>query len=137
MVIVHIGGIITPNIHEIVKICKKFNVPLVEDAAQAQGSKYKNIFAGNFGIAGAISFFTTKVMTTGEGGMVTTNKKNLYKTMYSMRRFGMKKNKIFHDLISGNYKLSDFSALLGIIELKRINKRIRKRNQLAKFIIII
>ena len=91
MVIVHIGGIITPNIHEIVKICKKFNVPLVEDAAQAQGSKYKNIFAGNFGIAGAISFFTTKVMTTGEGGMVTTNKKNLYKTMYSMRRFGMKK----------------------------------------------
>ena len=132
VVIVHIGGIITPNIHEIVKICKKFNVPLVEDAAQAQGSKYKNIFAGNFGIAGAISFFTTKVMTTGEGGMVTTNKKNLYKTMYSMRRFGMKKNKIFHDHISGNYKLSEFSALLGIIELKRINKRIRKRNQLAK-----
>ena len=71
-----------------------------------------------FGIAGAISFFTTKVMTTGEGGMVTTNKKNLYKTMYSMRRFGMKKNKIFHDHISGNYKLSEFSALLGIIELK-------------------
>ena len=71
-------------------------------------------------------------MTTGEGGMVTTNKKNLYKTMYSMRRFGMKKNKIFHDHISGNYKLSEFSALLGIIELKRINKRIRKRNQLAK-----
>ena len=44
----------------------------------------------------------------------------------------MKKNKIFHDHISGNYKLSEFSALLGIIELKRINKRIRKRNQLAK-----
>ena len=43
--------------------------------------------------------------------------KNLYKTMYSMRRFGMK-NKIFHDHISGNYKLSEFSALLGIIELK-------------------
>ena len=74
VVIVHIGGIITPNIHEIVKICKKFNVPLVEDAAQAQVSKYKNIFAGNFGIAGAISFFTTKVIHS-EGGMVTTNKK--------------------------------------------------------------
>ena len=56
----HIGGIISPNINIIKKICKK-NVPLVEDAAQAQGSTYKNIYAGNFGIAGAISFFTTKV----------------------------------------------------------------------------
>jgi len=135
VVIVHIGGMITPNIDKIIKICRKFNVPLIEDAAQAQGSKYKNIYAGNFGIAGAISFFTTKVMTTGEGGMIMTRSKTLHKKIYSLRRFGMKKNKIFHDKISGNFKLSEFSALLGIIELKRINKRIKKRNKLAKIYI--
>ena len=60
VVIVHIGGIITPNIFKIKKICKKFRVPLIEDAAQAHGSKYKNIYAGNFGDAGAISFLPPK-----------------------------------------------------------------------------
>ena len=132
VVIVHIGGIITPNIFKIKKICKKMGVPLIEDAAQAHGSKYKNIYAGNFGDAGAISFFTTKVMTTGEGGMITTNSKNNYEKMYSLRQFGFMKNKLLHDKISGNYKLSEFSALLGIIELGRLKSMIAKRNLLAK-----
>ena len=114
VVIVHIGGIISPNILEIKKICKNHDVPLIEDAAQAHGSKFNGIPAGNLGDAGAISFFTTKVMTTGEGGMIVTNNKNIY------------------DKISSNYKLSEFSALLGIIELKRLNLRIRKRNLIAQ-----
>jgi len=132
VVIVHIGGIISPNIFKIKKICKKFNVPLIEDAAQAHGSRYKNIYAGNFGDAAAISFFTTKVMTTGEGGMITTNNKKRFNKMYSLRQFGFMKNKLLHDQVSGNYKLSEFSALLGIIELKRLKSRIKKRNFIAK-----
>jgi dTDP-4-amino-4,6-dideoxygalactose transaminase len=132
VVIVHIGGIISPNIFKIKKICKRFKVPLIEDAAQAQGSRYKNINAGNFGDAGAISFFTTKVMTTGEGGMITTNNKEKFNKMHSLRQFGFMKNKLLHDKISGNYKLSEFSALLGIIELKRFKSRIKKRNFIAK-----
>ena len=118
VVIVHIGGIISPNILEIKKICKNHDVPLIEDAAQAHGSKFNGIPAGNLGDAGAISFFTTKVMTTGEGGMIVTNNKNIYDKAFSLRQFGFKKNKLFHDKISSNYKLSEFSALLGIIELK-------------------
>ncbi len=132
VVIVHIGGIISPNIFKIKKICKKFGVPLVEDAAQAHGSKFKNIYAGNFGDAGAISFFTTKVMTTGEGGMIITNKKDNFDKFYSLRQFGFMKNKLLHNKVSGNYKLNEFSALLGLIELKRLNSRIKKRNYLAK-----
>ena len=132
VVIVHIGGIISPYILEIKKICKKFGVPLIEDAAQAHGSKYRGIPAGNLGDAGAISFFTTKVMTTGEGGMVVTNNKKVFQNVYSLRQFGFQKNKLFHDKISGNYKLSEFSALLGIIELKRFRSRIQKRNLIAK-----
>jgi len=134
VIIVHIGGIITPNINIIKKICRQNNVPLIEDAAQAQGSSYKNIKAGNFGIAGAISFFTTKVMTTGEGGMITTNNKKLYEKMKSYRQYGFKKNdqKSF-DKISSNYKMNEFSAALGLVELKRVDKRIKKRNLLAKY----
>jgi perosamine synthetase len=132
VVIVHIGGIISPNIFKIKKICKKFKVPLIEDAAQAHGSRYKNTYAGNFGDAGAISFFTTKVMTTGEGGMITTNNRKSFNKMYSLRQFGFMKNKLLHDQVSGNYKLTEFSALLGIIELKRFKSRIKKRNSIAK-----
>ena len=132
VIVVHIGGIITPNIFKIKKICEKFKVPLIEDAAQAHGSSYKNIFAGNFGDAGAISFFTTKVMTTGEGGMITTNNKKNFNKMFSLRQFGFMKNKLLHDKVSSNYKLSEFSALLGIIELKRLKSRIGKRNLIAK-----
>jgi len=132
VVIVHIGGIISPNILEIKKICKNHDVPLIEDAAQAHGSKFNGIPAGNLGDAGAISFFTTKVMTTGEGGMIVTNNKNIYDKAFSLRQFGFRKNKLFYDKISSNYKLSEFSALLGIIELKRLNLRIRKRNLIAQ-----
>jgi len=132
VVIVHIGGIISPNILQIKKICKNHGVPLIEDAAQAHGSKFNGILAGNLGDAGAISFFTTKVMTTGEGGMIVTNNKKIYNKVYSLRQFGFTKNKLMHDKISGNYKLSEFSALLGIIELKRLNLRIKKRNLIAE-----
>ena len=111
---------------------QKYGVPLIEDAAQAHGSKFNGIQAGNLGDAGAISFFTTKVMTTGEGGMIVTNNKKIYEKVYSLRQFGFTKNKLIHDKISSNYKLSEFSALLGIIELKRLNLRIKKRNLIAQ-----
>lgn len=71
-------------------------------------------------------------MTTGEGGMITTNKRKHFETMFSLRQFGFMKNRLLHNKISGNYKLSEFSALLGIIELKRFKSRIAKRNLLAK-----
>lgn len=133
VVVVHIGGIITPNIFKIKKLCKKYKVYLIEDAAQAQGSSYKKIKAGNFGFAAAFSFFTTKVMTTGEGGMVVTNNKNFYLKCFSYRQFGMSlKDNRKHLRISSNYKFNEFSALLGTIELNRVNSRIKKRNQLSR-----
>jgi len=133
VIIVHIGGIITPNILKIKKLCAENKVFLIEDAAQAQGSSFKNIKAGNFGYAAAVSFFTTKVMTTGEGGMVLTNNKKFYNKCVSTRQFGKSLvDNRKHYKVSSNYKLSEFSALLGMIELKRINRRIKKRNLIAK-----
>jgi len=134
VVIIHIGGIVSPHIITIKNICKKNNIPLVEDAAQAQGSSFKNIKAGNLGIAGAVSFFTTKVMTTGEGGMITTNNKKLYKKMRSLRQYGFQDDdQTLFDKQSSNFKMNEFSAALGLTELKRVSKRIKKRNQLASY----
>jgi dTDP-4-amino-4,6-dideoxygalactose transaminase len=132
VVIVHIGGLITPKIMEIVNLCKINNVPLIEDAAQSQGSKFSKMNSGSFGIASAFSFHTTKVMSTGEGGMIVTSDKSIYEKCFSLRQFGFAtKNNLLHDKVGGNYKFNEFSALLGVIDLKRVDKRIKKRNIIA------
>lgn len=133
VVIVHISGLVTPRIEEIKKICDKYNVPLIEDAAQAFGSSFNNIDVGNFGLAGAFSFQTTKVMTTGEGGMVTTNDESFYKTMKSIGLYGVDfNNKLEHIQDGTNFKISEFVGLLGVCELDRVDDRIAKRQLLAK-----
>ena len=63
--------------------------------------------------------------------MIVTNNKKYYKNFYSLRQFGFMKNKLLHDKVSGNYKLSEFSALLGLTELKRLKLRIEKRGYIA------
>lgn len=133
VVIIHIGGIVTLNIKKIVKLCKKYRIPLVEDCAQAFGSKFYNKHVGNFGIAGAFSLQTTKVLTAGEGGVVITNDKKFYKKMYRNRFFGFsEKNKLIHNLNGSNMKMSEFVALAALCDLDRVSKRIKKRQLLAK-----
>ena len=133
VVIIHIAGIITPNITKIAKICKKYKLPLIEDCAQAFGSKYFKKHVGNFGIAGAFSLQTTKVLTAGEGGVVVTNNKKFYEKMLRISFFGFSlKNKLIHDLNGTNMKMSEFVALSALCDLDRVKKRIKKRQLLAK-----
>ena len=73
IIIVHIGGVVPPQITEIQAICHEHNLFLIEDAAHAHGSTLNGKSAGTFGDAAAFSFYPTKVMTSGEGGMIVTN----------------------------------------------------------------
>jgi perosamine synthetase len=134
VVIVHVGGIISKNIKKIVKICKANKIPLIEDAAQAHFSKFENFKAGTIGDIGAFSFFPTKVMTTGEGGMITTNNKNYYEKLRSLKNFGRDNDniEICINPDGNNYKVSEFTGLLGILECDRVKKRIKIRNDYTK-----
>ena len=76
---VHIGGFISPKWKEIKKICDLNNLFIIEDSAHAHGSQINNKFAGSLGLASAFSFYPTKILTTGEGGIITTNNRDLYK----------------------------------------------------------
>ena len=79
MIVVHFAGL-PCNMKPILKICKKYNIKLIEDCAHAIESKYDNKHVGNFGYAGCFSFYANKNITTGEGGMVITNNSNIYKS---------------------------------------------------------
>lgn len=134
VIIVHIGGIITDKINKIKEICKKNNVPLIEDAAHAHFSLYGTNRAGSIGEIGCFSFFPTKVMTTGEGGMITTNNKELYEKMKSLKNFGRHINDagVIVNEDGNNFKINEFTGLLGCIELDRVNSRIQKRTELIE-----
>ncbi len=134
VIVVHVGGIICENILKIKSICDSYSVPLVEDAAHAHGSFLnEDVVAGNIGIAGSFSFFPTKVMTTGEGGMVTSDQAFLNKVKL-IKNFGADPDREKTCLVEqgSNYRIHEFTALLGILENKRAKKRIERRNILAK-----
>jgi dTDP-4-amino-4,6-dideoxygalactose transaminase len=136
VMLVHIGGILTKDIFKIKALCKKKKLFLIEDAAQAHGSSFNKVKAGAFGVASGFSFFSTKVLTTGEGGMITTNKLSLVKKMRSIREFGKVKKGIFtnyHTQIGYNWRLQEVNALMGISQLKNIKKFIKGRQKIAMF----
>jgi len=134
VIIVHIGGIISHDINKIVELCKKHNVPLVEDAAHAHFSLKGTHRAGVIGDVGTFSFFPTKVMTTGEGGMITTNNKELYDKMKSLKNFGrhLEDGGVIVSPTGNNFKINEFTGLLGSIECDRVYSRIQKRTELLE-----
>ena len=134
VIIVHIGGIISHDINKIVELCKKYNVPLVEDAAHAHFSLKGTQRAGVIGDVGTFSFFPTKVMTTGEGGIITTNNKELYEKMKSLKNFGrhLEDAGVIVAPNGNNFKINEFTGLLGSIECDRVHSRIQTRTELLE-----
>ena len=131
---VHIGGIVSDGALKLAQYCEKNSLFFVEDAAQAHGSKNKGIQAGTLGIAAGFSFFSTKVITTGEGGMVTTDDEELVNKMKSIREFGKEKKGTwtnYHTRLGYNWRMPEVAALMGIRQLDSIEDFINKRNEIA------
>ena len=139
IIIVHMAGY-PCDMDQIVKICKKNKIFLIEDCAHAVGSKYDNQHLGNFGICGVFSFYPTKQITTGEGGMVISNNKNFYKKLKILKAFGIdkdinaRKKQGDYDvkLLGFNYRMTDFQAALGYQQINRYKKSLEKRKLIAK-----
>jgi dTDP-4-amino-4,6-dideoxygalactose transaminase len=131
VILVHIGGIISKHYKEIQKICKNMNIALIEDAAHAHTSNMDGIFAGSIGDIGCFSFFPTKVMTTGEGGMITTNSKQYYDKIKSIKNFGRDINDegICVNPEGQNSKVNEFTGLMGHLESQRVQERVSLRNK--------
>ena len=111
------------------KICKKNRIILIEDAAEVIGQKLNNKLCGSYGDISIFSFYANKQITTGEGGMITTNNKKLYEQSKSLRNlcFG-KQDRFNHEDIGWNYRMTNIQASLGVSQLKRIKSIVGKRH---------
>ncbi|MBN2453109.1 MAG: DegT/DnrJ/EryC1/StrS family aminotransferase [Candidatus Omnitrophica bacterium] len=133
-IIVHIGGIITPDIDAIAKLCKDKGIFFMEDASHAHSSLYDGRKAGRFSEFSAFSMFGSKVITCGEGGIITTDSKKIRDLCESLRNQGKEGgNNDVHYRMGSTYRVTEFQAILGIYQLKRVIEFRKLRERIALF----
>ena len=126
--LVHIGGHLSFQVEEIAQYCHDRKILLFEDCAHAHGAEWRGIKAGQWGDAGVYSFYATKTCSTGEGGMLVTRDADLLQFAKKYRNYGK-----FDHLIRGtNYRMSEFTAALGVVQTARLGDIVKFKNEYAK-----
>jgi perosamine synthetase len=134
IVVVHIFGH-PVDMDPILDFARRHNLFVVEDVAEAHGAEYKGKKVGSLGDIGCFSFYANKIITTGEGGMLITNSKNIADKARSLHSlsYGNNKNKFMHESIGFNYRMSNIIAAFGCAQLENINKVIDMKRTMAKY----
>lgn len=132
VIFVYMFGIIPKSVLDIKAYCKKKKLFLLEDASHAHGASIKNHKIGSIGDLATFSFYSTKVLTCGEGGIITTNNKKLYDKCKIILNHGkdLKKNLFIYS--GNNFRLSEIQCLMAYNQLKSLDIFIRHRNKIAK-----
>lgn len=132
IIVVHLAG--NPcDINELSEIAKDNNISLIEDCAHAHGAKYKEKCCGTLGKTGCFSFYATKVMTSAEGGMVTTNDEALASKIKVIRNAGRAAyGPTAIQELGYNFRLTDVNAVIGIVQLNHLTEYVMSRNVVAK-----
>lgn len=135
VILVHMAGLITPQILEFREYCVDNGLFLIEDAAHSPGARYKSQESGSFGHAGCFSFFPTKVITAGEGGMLTTNDDAVAAFARSFQHRGrdMQSKVESYKMPGRNVRMTEFAALLGRSQLRHLDEFLLRRRQIASF----
>ncbi|MFX1535212.1 MAG: DegT/DnrJ/EryC1/StrS family aminotransferase [Promethearchaeota archaeon] len=131
------------DMKELMEIAEDYKIHIVEDCAHSLGAEYKGEKTGSFGVFGCFSFYPTKIITTLEGGMITTNDENFAKKLRVLREHGMSKtaldrelgSELYYDVVDlgYNYRLTEVQSALGISQLKRVEEGIRRRIEAANY----
>ncbi|RLE48234.1 MAG: aminotransferase DegT [Candidatus Methanomethylicota archaeon] len=132
LLIVHLYG--QPcDMKRIMKICREYGLLLIEDCAQAHGAEYKGRKVGTFGDVAIFSFYATKNMTTGEGGMVIAKKKSVAEKIRMIVDQGQK-TKYNHVILGHNFRMTEIQAAIGVEQLKKLDEWNDKRIKNARFL---
>ena len=128
---VHYGGQVV-DMDSIMKIAEEHDLIVVEDAAEAHGAKYKGKHAGTLGDMAIFSFTPIKNMTTGEGGMITTNNEEYAEKLRMLRNHGM--DAPYHHVMLGyNYRMTEMQAAFGLVQLEKLEYILERKNEMARF----
>jgi perosamine synthetase len=137
IVAVHIYGNLC-DMEKILELGKKYDIHIIEDSAEAIGSKYKEMSAGSMGSFGAFSFHGTKTMTSGEGGMFVTNDDEIYEKAIILSNHGRspkEKRLLWSEILGYKYKMSNIQAAIGLGQLQRVNELVRRKQEILDFYI--
>ena len=126
--VVHIGGHIAFEIESIASLCKDRGIILLEDCAHAHGASWNGRKPGSWGDAGVYSFYATKTISTGEGGMLVSNNEDLIEFSKKYRNYG----KFDYEIDGLNYRMSEFSAAIGCIQAERLDEIVAWKNDYAE-----
>jgi perosamine synthetase len=131
IIVVHLYGHAV-DLDAIMAIARRHRLYVVEDAAEATGARYKGKVVGSIGDIGTFSLFGNKVITTGEGGMITTNDPKLAAKVHLLKEQGMDPTRRYwHPVIGYNYRMTNVAAAIGLAQLEMIEWHITKRMQIA------
>lgn len=131
VIVVHIAGIVCEDILEIKKLCDKKGVVLIEDCAHAHGAEFKGKKAGCFGYAGAFSFYPTKIMTTGTGGMIVSNDFELIEFANSIKYHGRGERSDVMINVGNDWFMDEIRATIGLWQLRDLDNMVARRRGIA------
>ncbi|MFQ5710922.1 MAG: DegT/DnrJ/EryC1/StrS family aminotransferase [Candidatus Geothermarchaeales archaeon] len=134
IVVVHLYGH-PVDMDPILETASKYDIPLIEDAAEAHGAEYKGRKVGSFGRMACFSFYANKIITCGEGGMIVTNDPDLAEKAKKLKNMAFEKDptsKFLHKSLGYNYRLTNIQAALGLSQLGKIESFIELRRRNAK-----
>ncbi len=132
IIVVHLYGH-PVDMDPILKLAKKYNLFIIEDASEAHGAEYKNRKVGSIGNVGTFSFYGNKIITAGEGGMVVTNSNTLAGKVRLLKGQGMDpKHRYWFPIIGYNYRMTNIQAAIGLAQLEKIDWHMKKREIIAE-----
>jgi dTDP-4-amino-4,6-dideoxygalactose transaminase len=127
-IVVHIGGHVAFEIEQIAELCRAEGIFLIEDCAHAHGASFNGVRPGAWGDAGVWSFYATKTVSTGEGGMLVSRHEDLLTFAKAFRNYG----KPDHEVTGLNFRLSEFTAALGLVQTERMEEIVAWKNAAAR-----
>lgn len=132
ILVVHIYGL-PVDMDPILELCRKYNLLLIEDAAEMHGQTYNGRPCGSFGDISIFSFYPNKHITTGEGGMIVCNSEIIAEKCKKYRNLAFEPNgrRFIHNEIGWNYRMTNLQAALGLAQLEKINEHILKKRQIG------